>query len=161
MGMTEHAGVVAPLLYLPVAIAAGALAVELAARAGSAGARRLRSMLLAAPPAAALAALLMAVSAVVHLAIVPAHTDEPVTAVLFVLDGAALAVMAVAVMLVRRPMVARASTALLAAGGAAYAIYLLAGIETADAVGLITKVVELAAIGLLIQPIPQRRLSIS
>ncbi len=52
-------------------------------------------------------------------------------------------------LLARRRWAVFAAIAVLVAGMIAYGGYLVAGLETVDAVGVVTKVVELGAIGLL------------
>ncbi|MGI8564133.1 MAG: hypothetical protein ACR2MZ_11440 [Candidatus Dormibacter sp.] len=92
------------------------------------------------------------ISATIHLALIPAHAGEPATAVLFMLDG--LGLMAVSVWGLLKSGWRPALGLLLIANLAAYAYYLAAGLETADAVGLGTKAIEAAALLALV--IPQR-----
>jgi hypothetical protein len=149
----EHGAALVVLPYLAVAVLALLMAVEIGARAGSPAAIRLRSAYLATPSAVRLAALGMTISAAVHLVLVPGHlTGDPMLGVLFALDGAAL--VAAAVWSLTRPLRGWRTTSLvlLLGGVLAYAWYLATGRETADAVGIATKVVELAAIGLLLLP---------
>lgn len=155
----EHSGAITALLYLPILIVAGAMALDHAAtRLGNPSARWLLEGIRNASAARRGAALLMIVSATVHLALVPDHwSEQPVTAVLFVLDGAALALVAAALLYIRRPAIAAVASGLLATGIVVYGGYLLTGLETADPVGVITKIAELAAVGLLLETIPLRR----
>jgi hypothetical protein len=79
----DHAGALVALPFVPVVVVALLLAVEVGAHAGFAPAIRLRRAYLATPPAVQLAALGMTISAVVHLALVPAHlSEDPVLGVL-------------------------------------------------------------------------------
>jgi hypothetical protein len=156
----EHGAALVALLYLPVVVVALLMVVELAARAGFSPALRLRRAYLATRPALQLAALGMIISAVVHLALVPAHlAEEPVLGVLFALDGVALLV-AVAWSVTRPIGGWRAASVLLLLGGVlAYVWYVATGRETADAVGLASKLVELASIALLVLPGMRARLA--
>jgi hypothetical protein len=149
----EHGAAMVALLFLPVALMAALTLVEGAARSGSAAAVRLRLTLQETPAPVRLALLGMLVSAAVHLGLAPGHlAEDPVLGALFVLDGAAL--VAVAAWSLARPGAfwRVAGAVLLLAGVLAYAGYVVTGAEPADAVGVATKVVELAALGLLALP---------
>lgn len=149
----EHGAALLALLYLPVAVMALLTLVEGAARAGWTPALDLRHAYLETPPAVRLAVLGMVVSAVVHLALVPQHlSEDPLLGVLFVLDGAGLLVVSAWSLTRPVPGWRVAGIALLAAGVVAYLGYVAAGAETADAVGVATKAIEAAAIGLLAVP---------
>jgi hypothetical protein len=149
----QHYIALLSLLYLPVAVLLLLVALDTAARAGSSAALQLRSAYLGTTPDVLLASLGMLVSATVHLVLAVTHLSEaPALACLFALDGVAL-VAAVLWALVRpfggwRP----AGVSLLSAGVLAYAVSVAVGQETLDPVGVATKVVELAAIGLLVIP---------
>jgi hypothetical protein len=153
----EHAAALAALLSLPVVVMALAIVLEAGARADVIAARRLRALCLATPPAVRLAAMGMATSAVVHLALAPAHVaEDPLLGVLFALDGIALLI-ASAWSLTRPVRGWRVAGSVLLLGGLlAYAGYVASGTETADAVGVATKLVELASLGLLVLPDGQR-----
>jgi hypothetical protein len=149
----EHAAVLVALLYLPVVLTTLATAVEVGARSGLAVAVRLREAFLATSPAVLLAILGMAVSATVHLALVPTHlTEDPALGVLFAFDGLALLVAAAWSLTRPVPGGRFAGAVLLVAGVLAYAWYVVTGRETADAVGIGTKLVELASVLLLVLP---------
>jgi hypothetical protein len=156
----EHGAALVALLYLPVVVVALLMAIELAARAAFPPALWLRRAYVATSPASRLAALGMIISAVVHLALVPAHlAEEPMLGVLFALDGIALLV-AVAWSVTRPFRGWRAASVLLLLGGVlAYVWYVATGRETADAVGLASKLVELASIALLVLPGVRSRLA--
>jgi len=94
------------------------------------------------------ALLLMAVAAAVHLALIPAHARDPLTAVLFALDAAGLVIVGGAGLLGVRGWRAAASLLLIGAVGA-YAFYVATGREVLDLTGIATKVAELAAVELL------------
>jgi hypothetical protein len=147
----EHGAAVSALIWMPPVVIAALVALELASAKAWHPARRLRAGLLALPAGRRLALLMIAITAVIHAALIPAHSDEPVTAVLFGLFTlGAVAVMAGALLGV--PGWRVATLLLLAAAVVAYAGYLLLGIEHADGVGITTKVVEVAAIGLVAAP---------
>ena len=149
----EHAAALVVLLYVPVVVVALLLALEMGARAGFGPAAWLRGAFLATPPAVQLAALGMVISAAVHLALVPVHlVEEPVLGILFALDGAALLIVTVWSLTRTVPGWRPAAAVLLLVGVLAYLGYLAAGAETADAVGVATKLVELAAAGLIVLP---------
>jgi hypothetical protein len=148
--MGEHGAALVALLYLPVAVVALLAALQVAADRGVSLARRFMAGLGQLRGAHWLALLLVAVTATVHAALVPALADEPLTAALFCLDAAALGAVCVAGPLLRgwRPLAA----VLLAGNLAAYAAYLAAGLETPDAVGLGTKLIEALALVLVLLP---------
>lgn len=97
------------------------------------------------------ALLLMAVAAAVHLALIPAHSGDPVTAVLFALDAAGLSAVALAGLAGVRGWRAAAAVLLLGAVGA-YGYYVAAGREALDLTGVATKAAELLAVELLALP---------
>ena len=106
-----------------------------------------------APPLVRTAAVLLLVSGFVHLGLVPDHlTGEPVTAGLFVIDGVGLVGFAFAAFTTtwwRRP------TALWLLGNlGAYVVWLLAGWEGPDQVGIACKLIELVALGLVLRLAP-------
>lgn len=107
----------------------------------------------AAPGTVRAAALLVFVSAGIHLALVPHHlAHDPFTALLFLVDAGGLAAVALA------PSTAwwwrPAAAALLVATILGYAVYVLAGLEGVDQVGIATKLLELTALGLALVPVP-------
>ncbi|MBO0685895.1 MAG: hypothetical protein J2P45_22345 [Candidatus Dormibacteraeota bacterium] len=148
--MGEHGAALDALLYLPVALVAAFAAAQVAADRGSTQARRLLRGLVRLPGQQQLALLLMVASATVHAALVPAHASEPVTAGLFAADAAALGVICLAGFLV--PRWRAAASLLLLSNLGAYAAYLLAGWERADAVGIGTKIAEALALILILLP---------
>lgn len=90
---------------------------------------------------------------IVHVVIVPTHwRDAHGTALLFCLD-AALFVGAGVWMFLARPHWKLVAVAVLAGTAGFYALYLLAGWETADPVGLITTTIELASALVLLVPV--------
>src|SRR5262245_54780540 len=148
-----HVVALTALPYLPVAVVALLLSVDVAARLDVHGARACLAAYQRAPGSDRLVALLLATSAVVHLAMAPAHAQDPVRVVLFVLDAAALGTLAAGTFVLSRwrPLAAL----LLAANLVAYAGYVAAGRETVDVVGLGTQLVEVGALALLaVRPDP-------
>ncbi|HKF76258.1 MAG TPA: hypothetical protein VKF59_08960 [Candidatus Dormibacteraeota bacterium] len=115
--------------------------------------RRFREGYAAAPGSVRLAALLMAVTAGVHLALAPHVLDEsPLTALAFVAD--ALAFVALAVAAFTAWWWRRAAATLVVATIGAYLVYVAVGLEAPDQVGTATALVELTALGLALVPVP-------
>jgi hypothetical protein len=149
----DHAGAIVALLYLPVVVVGAAFAIDRSAAAGWSPALRFVAGFELASRARRAVALLLAISAAIHLGIVPAHLDEnPTLAALFVLDFIALTAAAVTAFDARIPYWRAAAASLLVANLVAYAAYVGAGAETLDAVGIASKAVELAALILVIRP---------
>lgn len=97
------------------------------------------------------ASVLMAVSGGVHLALIPHHlASEPLTSLLFLLNGVAF--VALAVMFTWRWW-RIAAAALLITTVLAYLVYVAIGFEGPDQVGLATKLVEVTALGLALVPV--------
>jgi hypothetical protein len=111
-----------------------------------------RARYLVAPIPLRLGAALAVLSGGAHLALIPGHGG--LTGALFLGDG--LALLAVApIAFTRLPWRAPAAV-LLASTVLAYLVYLLAGWEVPDQVGLASKLVEIAALGLLLVPTGHR-----
>jgi hypothetical protein len=94
-----------------------------------------------------LAAALMLASGAIHLALVPGHAG--VTGVLFVIDGLGFIVLGVAAFFTswwRRPAVLW-----LVATIGAYIVWVIAGWERPDQVGIACKLIELVALGLILR----------
>jgi hypothetical protein len=94
-----------------------------------------------------LAGVLMLVSGVIHLALIPSH--EGITGVLFVIDGLGFIVLGGAAFLTawwRRP-----AALWLVATIVAYVVWIVAGWETPDQVGIACKLIELIALGLVLR----------
>lgn len=108
---------------------------------------RLAEAYRATSPIARLAAALMLVSGAIHLALIPSH--EGITGLLFVADGVgfiALGVVAILTSWWRRPAIVW-----LVATIVAYVVWILAGWETPDQVGIACKLIELIALGLVLR----------
>ena len=100
-----------------------------------------------------LAGILMLVSGVIHLALIPSH--EGITGVLFVIDGLGFIVLGAAAFVTswwRRPAVLW-----LLATIVAYVIWIIAGWETPDQIGIACKLIELVALGLVLRLGPPGR----
>jgi hypothetical protein len=151
MAAGDHGIAIVALLYLPVAVTGVLLALEASARAGVPAAARLRSAFLDSSPGLRTAAFGMVVSATIHIALAPSHwsEDRPL-AVLFAVDGVALTTVAIGALLLRFLLWRVAAVVLLSAEIVAYAGYVVAGVEQLDAVGIATKLVELAVIGIVL-----------
>jgi hypothetical protein len=143
-----HGGALLALHGLPVGVVLLLLLLDLGARHEQGFALRLLGGLKRLSPVMRLALLLAMVSATVHLSLVPSHLLQPAIAGLFAVD--ALAEMAVCVMACLGTHRWRQLGAALMAGNLlAYASFLLAGLETPDGVGLVTKLVEMTVLCLL------------
>ncbi|MDQ6899704.1 MAG: hypothetical protein M3072_09370 [Candidatus Dormibacteraeota bacterium] len=149
-GMGEHGAALVALPWLAVALFSFLAAVSYGAERGEPlcqdllrGLNRLRAW-------RKLALLLALTSATIHLALIPAHGGEPVTAVLFMLNG--LALMAVSLWALLRSGWRPALGLLLVTSLAAYSYHLAAGLETVDAVGVATKAMEVLALIALVIP---------
>src|SRR5437879_642963 len=101
----------------------------------------------AAPSITKLAAALMLLTGGIHLALVPGH--EGITGMLFVIDGLGFIGFAIAAFMTtwwRRP-----AALWLVATILAYLVWVIAGWETPDQVGIACKLIELVALGLLMR----------
>lgn len=150
MVMGEHGAAIVALPWLAVAVFSFLAALTYGAERGEPLCQRFLAGLQALGPLRKLALLLALISATIHLALIPAHSGEPSTAVLFMLDG--LALMAVSVWALLKSRWRPALGLLLFANLAAYVYYVAPGLETADAVGLGTKAIEAAALLALVIP---------
>src|SRR5712691_6569703 len=144
---TDHAGgLTAAFLLLLVVFAFGRGLRFLAGRR-VAWAVRVTQAYDAAPSIIKLAAALMLLSGGIHLALVPGH--EGITGVLFVIDGLGFIGFAIAAFVTtwwRRP-----AALWLVATILAYLVWVIAGWETPDQVGIACKLIELVALGLLMR----------
>lgn len=147
----DHGIAIVALLYLPIAITGVMLALEAGSRAGVPAAMRVRSAFITSSPGVRMAAFGMVVSATIHIALAPSHwSEDHVRTFLFIVDGVALTAVAIAALLLRFPLWRAAGVVLLSAEIVAYVGYVVAGMEQLDAVGIATKLVELAAIGVVL-----------
>jgi hypothetical protein len=147
----DHEIALVALLYLPIGITGALLALEAGARNDVPAAARLRSAFLDSSPGVRTAAFGMLVSATIHIALALSHwSEDHIRAVLFTLDGVALIAVAVVAVVLRFPAWRATAVVLLSTGAVAYAGYVVAGAEHLDAVGIATKLVELAVIGVVL-----------
>ncbi len=131
----DHApGLVAGLVMLPLALVALFL-------------RRSRHRV---PGTVQAASVMMAVAGAIHLGLVPSHLGEPVTAVLFVLNGTAYIALSQAFTWRHWRL---ASAALITATLLGYLLWIALGLDQPDQVALTTKILELTALGLVIVPV--------
>ena len=104
-----------------------------------------------APTTVQIAAVLMAVSGGIHLALIPHHLNtDPLTSVLFLFNGAAFFALAAAVSW-RWWRVG--SGLLIVVTVLGYLFYIAMRRESPDQVGIITKVIELVALGMILVPV--------
>jgi hypothetical protein len=151
VGNPEHAAALVALLYLPVILTTALLVIDLGARRRIPIAVRLLGGYLAALPLERLALLGVAMTATIHLALVPGHAaEDPMLAALFTLDGLALLAVILWALGLPIPGWRSAGLVVLAVGVVAYVVYLAAGLESLDVIGIATKLLELATMALLL-----------
>jgi hypothetical protein len=140
----EHTIALMGVLFLPVAL----IPVLYALQTFAARSERVAAMwwrIASAGTATRIGSLLLLASADIHLTLVPGHlVDAPITGVLFLVDGIALTAAAIAVFM--NPCWRVPCLALLAANVVVYALYLVAGWEGADVIGVGTKLIEVGGI---------------
>ena len=149
INMMEHGDAFVGLLYLPVVVIIFLAGMDFGDRQGYPLSVRFMNGFRSASGGTKLAALLMAMTSMVHLTLIPSHSGEPLTALLFAVNGIALAALAQAALagIGRwRP----AAAVLLTASMLTYAVYLVAGLETPDVIGVATKTVEFGALILIV-----------
>lgn len=154
----DHTIALMGVLFLPVVVITALLALQtLATR--SAYAAGIWERIAAANSATRSGSLLLLATADIHLTLVPVHLGEqPITGVLFLIDGIALTAVALAAF--ATPRWRAPAIGLLAANILAYALYLGAGWEGADVIGVGTKLLELAAIIVVVRSYsPARQLT--
>ncbi len=96
------------------------------------------------------ASVLLAVCGAIHLGLIATHLREPVTAVLFLLNGTGYIVLS---QLYTWRWWRVASAALLTATLIGYLVFIVLGFDTPDQVALATKLLELTALGLVLVPV--------
>jgi len=96
------------------------------------------------------ASVLMAMSGAIHLGLISTHRDEPVTALLFLLNGFAYILLSVSF---TWRWWRSASAALLVATLLGYLGYIALGFDSPDQVAVATKLLELTALGLVLVPV--------
>ena len=144
---TDHSGALgAAIALLPFLWVFLRLLRFLASR-GSSWAVRFAEAYDAAPAITRVVAALMLLSGAIHLALVPGH--EGITGLLFVIDGLGFMVFGIAAFVAswwRRP-----AALWLVATILAYIVWVIAGWETPDQVGIACKLIELVALGLVMR----------
>ena len=150
----EHAAAIGAAIVLVVCLWVVLRALNLLARGRVGWAVRLVEAYRATSPIARFAAALMLVSGAIHLALIPSH--EGITGLLFVVDGVGFIALAVAAILTswwRRPAIVW-----LVATIVAYVVWIIAGWETPDQIGIACKLIEIVALGLVLRLArPERR----
>jgi hypothetical protein len=144
---TDHAGGLTAALMTLLFTGAFLLGLRFLAGHSVAWARGTVQAYDGASPITKVAAALMLVSGGVHLALVPGH--DGITGVLFVIDGVGFIGFAIAAFTTswwRRP-----AALWLAATILAYLVWVIAGWETPDQVGIASKLIELVALGLVMR----------
>src|ERR1700726_2972409 len=143
----DHAGGLSAALLTLVFGVASVLGLRFLAGHRIAWAVRITHAYNAAPSITKVAAALMLLSGAIHLALVPGH--EGITGVLFVIDG--LGFFALALPGFFTPRGRRPAVLWLAATILAYIVWVIAGWETPDQIGIACKLIELVALGLLMR----------
>lgn len=147
---SEHVPALIAALLTPLAVWLVVVAIRALARGGSPTAGALARCIDAFSWPTGAVLVLLLVTGIDHLALVPAHwPDERTTAVLFLLNGLAFLGVAAWTFL-QWPRWRLAAAALLAATVLAYVVYIATGREDPDLLGLLTKAVEIAALGIVI-----------
>jgi hypothetical protein len=146
---SEHLPGLIALAIIPIALWLTLFAIKGLAVARVAWAENLTGRLAGLSFGARAALVGLVVGAVVHVVLVPTHWgDAHVTALLFIVDAAGF-LFAFPWCLGQRRFWELVAVAMLVGTAAVYALYLLAGWETADPVGILTTTIELAC-GLLL-----------
>jgi hypothetical protein len=96
------------------------------------------------------ASVLIAVSGAIHLGLIATHLGEPVTAVLFLVNGTGYLALSQAY---TWRWWRRASAALLSLTLLGYLVYIVLGFDSPDQVAVATKLLELIALGLVLVPV--------
>jgi hypothetical protein len=144
----DHAiGLYAALLALPPALLV--IWLRSVSPSYSRPARR-RSRTPGVPGTVLAASVLMAMAGAIHLGLVSTHLREPVTAVLFVLNG--LSYIGLSLVYTWRWW-RLASASLIVATLVGYLIYIVLGFDSPDQVAVATKLLELTALGLVLVPV--------
>ncbi len=144
---SEHAAAIGAAIVLLAFLWLGLRALRLLARRRVGWAVALVDAYRAAPAMTKLAAVLMLVSGAVHVALIPSH--EGIASLLFVIDGLGFIVLGVAAILTswwRRPAIVW-----LVATIVTYIVWVVAGWETPDQIGIACKLIELVALGLVLR----------
>jgi hypothetical protein len=151
---TDHAGALSAAIVLLVFLWVFVRALRFLAGRRVTWAVRFAQAYSSTPAITKLAAGLMLLSGGIHLALVPGH--EGITGLFFVIDGLGFIVLGIAAFIAtwwRRP-----AALWLLATIVAYIVWVIAGWETPDQVGIACKLIELVALGLVMRlALPGRR----
>jgi hypothetical protein len=152
----EHAVALIGLLYLPLAVMSFLLVADIAARRHVQIAERFMSGYMQSSPAAKGAALAMSMAAAIHFSMVFTHyAGDTTLAVLFAGYAVTVALLCVGLFLARRAVVFAA--VVMVSGLLGYALFVATGREVVDTIGLTSKLIEGAALLLLISMIPGKK----
>ena len=143
----DHASALTAAIVLLVFLCAFLRLIRFLAGRSVAWAVRLADAYDATPSITRLAATLMWLSGAIHLALVPGH--DGITGILFVIDGVGFIGLGIAAFITA--WWSRAATVWLAATIAAYIVWVVAGWETPDQVGIACKLIELVALGMVLR----------
>lgn len=147
----EHVPALVWPLFVPLAIWLFLKVTRRLAASGNGLARRFVAGYDASSATTRVAAVLMLVTAAIHLALVPTHAqDEPQLARLFAINGVLFVAATLAAFTWRWWRLAAATLLVLTI--VAYLSYIGKGMEDADQVGLATKLIEVIALGLVLAP---------
>src|SRR6266700_2632970 len=148
MSHGAHAPALVALLYLPVGVIAGMVAVDLTARARIGLAMAFLRRYRRAPGWARLLSLLLLAVAAIHAGLVPGHAAvDRIRSVAFAFDAAALAGLTVWVLVAGgwQP----AAVVLLLVNLAGYGFYVAAGLEVLEPIGIACKLLEGSALAVI------------
>jgi hypothetical protein len=143
----EHAPAIAAAIALIVSLWLALRALSWLARRQVRWAMALLHSYHATAAVTRLAAILMLVSGVIHLVLIPSH--DGITGVLFVINGLGFIVLGVAAFFTS--WWRRLAVLWLVATIVAYVIWVIAGWETPDQIGIACKLIELVALGLVLR----------
>jgi hypothetical protein len=144
---TDHAPALGAAIVLLGFLWVFLTTLRLLGRRGSPWASQVVAPFDRAQAATKLAALLMLLSGAIHLALVPGH--DGITGILFIIDGVGFIGLGIAAVLTtwwRSPAILWLSATIVA-----YVIWVVAGWETPDQVGIACKLIELVALGLVLR----------
>lgn len=148
----DHQSGLVALLLIPLILWSGAALLRIWTAARLGWAVRLQSGWALSEPRVRITVTLLLSTAVIHLGLIPGHLSEaPQEALLFLANSVLFCGTAAAAALNLRAW-RPAAAVLLAATVLAYAIYVARGVEQVDDLGVVTKLVELTALGLVLLP---------
>jgi len=143
----DHAPALSAAIVLLVFLWVFLRVVRLLAASGAVLPTRVTAAFDRAPALTKLAAVLMLLSGAIHLALVPGH--DGITGILFIIDGVGFIGLGIAAFITS--WWRRLAMLWLTATIAAYIVWVIAGWETPDQVGIACKLIELVALGLVMR----------